>query len=102
MPSPTDSTCPTSVTSASVPKFLICSLRIAEISGARISISGPLCLFRLKPLSERLGGASTGLFHRQTNGIEFGSHRGIDHAGPHLHDETADEARIDFDVEVDL
>ena len=42
MPSPTDSTWPTSETSASWPKFLICSFRMAEISAARISISGPL------------------------------------------------------------
>ena len=37
-PSPTDSTWPTSATSASVPKFSIWLFRIAEISAARISI----------------------------------------------------------------
>ena len=42
IPSPTDNTCPTSETSASWPKFLIWSLRIAEISAARMSISLPL------------------------------------------------------------
>ena len=42
MPSPTDSTRPTSATSASVPKLAICSLRMAEISAARISIRQPL------------------------------------------------------------
>ena len=41
MPSPTDSTRPTSATSASVPKLAICSLRRAEISAARISIRQP-------------------------------------------------------------
>ena len=38
MPSPTDSTWPTSETSASWPKFAICDLRMAEISAARISM----------------------------------------------------------------
>src|SRR5277367_2170194 len=38
MPSPTDSTCPTSATSASLPKPAISCFRIAEISAARISI----------------------------------------------------------------
>ena len=42
MPSPTERTWPTSETSASWPKFLICSFRMAEISAARISISRPL------------------------------------------------------------
>ena len=39
IPSPTDSTRPTSAISASLPKLAICSLRIAEISAARISIT---------------------------------------------------------------
>ena len=39
IPSPTDSTWPTSATSASVPNPAIWSLRIDEISAARISIS---------------------------------------------------------------
>ena len=38
MPSPTDSTWPTSETSASSPKLAICDLRMAEISAARISM----------------------------------------------------------------
>ncbi len=37
-PSPTESTCPTSATSASVPKLAISFFRMAEISAARISI----------------------------------------------------------------
>ena len=39
IPSPTESTRPTSAISASLPKLAICSLRIAEISAARISIT---------------------------------------------------------------
>src|SRR6185369_1040449 len=38
MPSPTESTEPTSETSASSPKLAICDLRMAEISAARMSI----------------------------------------------------------------
>src|SRR6516162_5063877 len=41
MPSPIDSTWPTSATSASLPKWAISCLRIAEISAARISIQAP-------------------------------------------------------------
>ena len=51
------------------------------------------------------GGAdvhSAGLFHGKTNGIEFGAHRGVDHAGAHLDDEAADEARVDLDVDGDV
>src|SRR6516164_9788746 len=83
MPSPTDSTWPTSETSASWPKFLICSLRMAEISAARISIL-------------------SSLFHRVLDGIEFGAERGIDHAAPELDHKPADDRRIDFDFDVDL
>src|SRR5690242_11187392 len=101
MPSPTDRTCPTSVTSASVPKFLICSLRIAEISAARMSMIGPH-LGSVNAWIGRWAEALTGRFHRQTNGIELGAHRGVHHAGAHLDDESADEARVDFDVEVDV
>src|SRR6516164_8199741 len=59
MPSPTESTCPTSETSASWPKFLICSLRIEEISAARMSIS--------RPLSSH-------------ESVELGAERTVDHA----------------------
>src|SRR6185437_3544555 len=82
MPSPTDSTCPTSETSASWPKFLICSFRMAEISAARISISG--------------------LFHRDFDRIELGAERAIDHAAADLDDEPADNGGLDLDVEVDV
>ncbi len=47
MPSPTDSTWPTSETSASSPKLAIWVLRMAEISAARMSILGAsYALFR--------------------------------------------------------
>ena len=39
IPSPTDNTRPTSATSALLPKLVICSLIIAEISAARMSIT---------------------------------------------------------------
>src|SRR6202023_3022354 len=82
MPSPTDSTCPTSETSASWPKFLIWSLRIAEISAARMS--------------------TTFLFHRVLDRIEFGAKRTIHHAAAELDHQAADDRRIDFDVERDV
>ena len=44
MPSPTDSTEPTSETSASSPKLAIWDFRMAEISAARISMVVALCL----------------------------------------------------------
>src|SRR5208282_4866195 len=83
MPSPTDSTWPTSETSASWPKFLICSLRMAEISAARISIL-------------------SSLFHRVPDRIELGAQRGVDHAAAELDHEPADDGGIDLDSEVDV
>src|SRR5438132_755942 len=50
MPSPIDSTWPTSATSASLPKWAISCLRIAEISAARISIKTSLTLCLNSPL----------------------------------------------------
>src|ERR1044071_5283213 len=82
MPSPTERTCPTSETSASWPKFLIWSFRMAVISAARISISA--CLF-----------------HRVLDRIEFGAERTVDHAGTELDGQPADDRRIDPDVEID-
>src|SRR5918992_316767 len=83
MPSPTDSTWPTSVTSASWPKFWICCLRIAEISAARMSILA-------------------GLFHSKLDRIQFRAERGVDHATAHLDDEAADQVRVHLDVHVHL
>ena len=62
MPSPTDSTVPTSETSASASKFAIWSRMTREISAARISM---VCL----------------AFHRGCESVEFGADRGVDHAG---------------------
>src|SRR5215472_9826517 len=79
MPSPTERTWPTSLTSASVPKFWISRFRIAEISAGWIFMS----------LSSH-GGAKP---------IELRTQRRIDHARSHLHDETAEQGRIDLGVE---
>ena len=46
MPSPTDSTWPTSATSVSSPKLAIWVLRMAEISAARMSMEVSYALFR--------------------------------------------------------
>src|SRR5271168_1880150 len=78
MPSPTDRTWPTSLTSASVPKFWISRFRIAEISAGWISIS----------LSSH-GGAKP---------FELRAQRRIDHARSHFHDEAAEKGRVDFGV----
>src|SRR5579885_1232058 len=83
MPSPTDSTWPTSAISASVPKFAICCFRIAEISAARISIL-------LNPL------------HRQLQAMQLALQRRIDHARANLDDEAAQQARVDLDIDGDL
>src|SRR5579862_1670322 len=80
MPSPTESTCPTSATSASVPKSAICCFRMAEISAARISMtSNPL--------------------HRKLQARELALDRCIDHARADLDHEPADQARIDPEID---
>src|ERR1700737_3711462 len=81
MPSPTDSTCPTSETSASWPKFLICFFRMSEISAARMSIS-------------------RNLFHSVLERIELGAERTVDHARAELDHEPADDRGIDLDVDL--
>src|SRR5579863_3707646 len=83
MPSPTERTCPTSATSASVPNSAICCFRMAEISAARISI------------------ASNSL-HGKPQPRELALERRIDHARAHLDDDAAEQARIDADVDGDL
>src|SRR5690242_20882952 len=83
MPSPTESTVPTSATSASVPKDAICCFRIEEISAARISIlRNPL--------------------HRDLQAMELGLERSVDHARADLDDDAAEKARIDAHVDRDL
>src|ERR1700677_924375 len=76
MPSPTDSTWPTSATSASAPKLAICCLRMAEISAARISIlRNPL--------------------HGELQALQLAAERRINHARAQLDDQAAEQARID-------
>src|ERR1700676_2181685 len=83
IPSPTESTWPTSATSASVPKSAICCFRMAEISAARISMtSNPL--------------------HRKLQTRKLALERCVDHARAHLDHEPADQARIDPEIERDL
>src|SRR5580700_5377803 len=79
MPSPTERTWPTSLTSASVPKFWISRFRIAEISAGWMFI-----------LLSSHGGAKP---------IKLRTQRRIDHARTHFHDETAEKRRIDLGIE---
>src|SRR5579859_2956769 len=83
MPSPTDRTWPTSATSASVPKLAICSLRMAEISAARISIL-------LDPS------------HGKLQARELGAQRAVDHPRPDFDDQSADDRGIDPHIDRDL
>src|SRR5882724_742204 len=83
MPSPTDSTWPTSATSASVPKLAICCLRIAEISAGRISMNIP----------------SGNTLHREPQPLQLALDGPVDHARPDLDDHTADQFRIDAHID---
>src|SRR6266566_9255718 len=85
MPSPTDSTWPTSATSASLPKLAICCFRIAEISAARISISVPLA----------------NALHRQLQAVQPALQRTVDHARADLDDHAADQPLIDPHIDGD-
>src|SRR6516162_484614 len=82
MPSPIDSTWPTSATSASVPKLAIWSFRMAEISAGRISMNTP----------------SGNSLHRQLQTPQLALYRCVDHAGAELDDDAADQPRVDADV----
>src|SRR5215468_4382876 len=83
MPSPTESTWPTSATSASVPKSAICCFRMAEISAARISMtSDPL--------------------HRKLQARELALERCIHHARADLDHEPADQGWIDPEIDRDF
>src|SRR6266851_3725245 len=116
MPSPTDRTCPTSATSASLPKPAICCLRIAEISAARISIStlpissspprkrGSRATDSTWALDSRFRGndgvtPSTGSFHSQPQALQPAIQRGVDHPRADLDDHATEEARVDPDVD---
>src|SRR5690606_23940749 len=83
MPSPTESTVPTSATSASVPNEAICCFRIEEISAARISI-----------LRDPL--------HRDLQAMELGFERSVDHARADLDDHAAEKTRVDANIDRDL
>src|SRR5262249_30395491 len=78
MPSPTLSTRPISDTLASVPKPLICSFRIAEISAARTSISYP-----------------SGGFQCETQSVQFCFHGSVELLGAGADNEAANEAVVD-------
>src|ERR1700722_17847330 len=80
MPSPADSPWPTSATSASVPKLAICSLRMAEISAARISIFLNSSHGKLEPL-------------------KLAAQRAVHHARTDFDDEAADDRGIDPDLD---
>ena len=120
MPSPTDSTWPTSATSASVSKPAICCFRIAEISAARISISTlhfPRHLVqarssgagvdrhvemarRLQPGNDDANSQRTSP-HRQPQALQPAAQRSVDHARADLDDHAAEQGRIDPDIDRD-
>src|SRR5207302_9233872 len=83
MPSPTDSTVPTSETCASASKFAIWSPMTREISAARISIV-------------QLA------FHRGCETVEFGADRGVDLLASQLDDDASKNCRIDCRIDRDL
>src|SRR5262249_15639256 len=115
MPSPTDSTWPISETSASLPKFLIWSLRIEEISAARISMiasSLKSLLVSSWRLSRRAASLKCG--RRRTRGRacqsagslqhdlqvhQLGLERGIEHAAADLDDEAAEQRGVHLGVD---
>src|SRR4029453_508136 len=83
MPSPTDSTVPTSETSASAEKFAIWSRMTREISAARMSIV-------------QLA------FHRGGKPVEFGADRGVDLLASQLNDDSAEDVGVDRGVDRDI
>src|SRR4029450_1501502 len=76
MPSPADSTEPTSETSASSPKLAIWDFRMAEISAARISMD-------LRSLQGEL------------QGIELRLERSVEQTGTDLHLDPAEDGGVD-------
>src|SRR3954468_19225842 len=91
MPSPTDSTVPTSETSASVPKPAIWSRMTLEISAARMSI--------LSPSRRRLRRHA---FHSRSESVEFGADRAVDLLRADLHDQASEDGRVDGEVDRDV
>src|SRR5215469_12769795 len=88
MPSPTDRTWPTSLTSASAPKFWISRFRIAEISAG--------WMFMFSFLRSDFASASA---HRVADAVQFRAKRRVDHARADFDDEAAEERRIDLRLE---
>src|SRR3954469_21308771 len=82
IPSPTDSTVPTSETSASASKFAIWSRMTREISAARMSIQLA--------------------FHRGSETVEFGANRSVDLPAAQLDDDSTQNIGIDGRVDRDL
>src|SRR4051812_5306301 len=95
MPSPTDSTVPTSETSASAEKFAIWSRMTREISAARIS------MILLSLSSVRLAYGPSAL-HCLSETVEFGADRGVDPLAAELDDDAAENIGIDFGVDGDV
>src|SRR3954452_14750879 len=91
MPSPTDSTLPTSLTSASLPKLAIWSLMTLEISAARMSISS---------LSHD-GDVSPSALHHLREGIEPAADRAVDPLGADGDDEPAEQVGVDAGLQFD-
>src|SRR6476620_4699176 len=83
IPSPTESTVPTSETCASASKFAIWSRMTREISAARIS------MIQLA-------------FHRGCETVEFGADRGVNLLATQLDDDSAEEGGIDGCVDRDV
>src|SRR4051794_37534212 len=91
MPSPTDSTVPTSETSASVPKLAIWSRITLEISAARMSIFS---------LSSSLCGPSA--LHCRGKSVEFRADGAVDHLRADLDDEPAQDGGVDAEINRDV
>src|SRR5256885_13104130 len=101
MPSPTESTWPTSETSASAPKFWISRFRMAEISAGWIFM---LLRPSLPHRSRRSVNSFVGLCaaHGYAQTIQFRTQAGIDHARADLDDQSAEQRGIDVRVELHL
>src|SRR3954452_5487300 len=80
MPSPTESTVPTSETSASGEKFAIWSRMTREISAARMSI---VVL----------------AFHRLSESVEFGADGSVDPLAAQLDDDSAENSWVDLSLD---
>src|SRR5215467_1630028 len=96
MPSPTESTWPTSLTSASAPKFWISRFRIAEISAGWISM---MLLPSFVPSFRSPRTILSVAAHCAAHAVQLGAQRGIDHARTHLHDEAAEQRGIDVSLD---